>query len=192
MEAVFPLIGVIIAAFTAAIVTFRTTQATLEANRRKARQDYLTSRMDMLAKSLAEYEVWLSHHGGYKSPPAGSDEASKHARIIGEAIAACLSVNDLPSTNDKRLADIRWQSLPDVPYQPQKETLEIHRLAYIANRRLTRNFVTQETLGAGGQEEITQWGHYHDRNRNALDHAVKRLAQLIEETQSKRWKPKGD
>lgn len=190
MEAIFGLIGVVVGAVIAGVVTFLTTRATIHADRRKARQDYLTSRMDMLAKSLAEYEVWISRVGGYKSPSGDSNEASEHARIIGEAIAACLSVNDLPSGNDKKLAD--HESLPDVPYRPEKGTHEIHRLAYIANRRLTRNFVTQETQGAGGQEEIDTWGHYQDRNRSALDHAVKRLAQLIEETQSKRWKPQGD
>ncbi|MDL1903117.1 hypothetical protein FBR02_20405 [Anaerolineae bacterium CFX9] len=183
MEAVFGLIGVIIGAVLTAVVTFLTTQATLDSSRRKARQDYLTSRMDMLAKSLAEYEVWLSRVGGYNSPSGDRNEISEHARIIGEAIAICLSVNDLPGRNDKKLAD--HESLPDVPYQPKTGIHEIHRLAYIANRRLTRNFVTQETQGAGGQKEIDTWGHYQDRNRSALDHAVKRLAQLIEETQSK-------
>lgn len=178
-------IGVIVGGIIGILGSYFNTQATLDAQRRKARQDFLTSRMDILARTLAEYEVWLSKRPGYTSPPDTSADGIEHARIIGEAIAACLSVNDLPSSDDIPDKDFNSESLPDIPYRSDARVHKVHRLAYIANRRLTRNFVTKERLGAGGEEEFRVWGDYWDRNRAALDHAVKRLAQLIAETQEK-------
>ncbi|MEP7293772.1 MAG: hypothetical protein ABI835_18435, partial [Chloroflexota bacterium] len=175
--------GVIVGGTIGILGSYFNTHATLNAQQRKARQDYLTSRMDILARALSEYEMWLAGLQGYTTPLFTAPEAKDHARIIGQAIAACLAVNDLPAPNDLPDSNIHWQDLPDLPYHSAEKVHVIHRLAYIANRRLTRNFVTAESLGAGGDDEIKMWGHYTDRNRAALDHGVKRLAQLIDETQ---------
>ena len=165
------LIGVIIGGIIGILGTIYTTRATLQEQRRKARQDYLTTRMDMLASTLADYEEYLAQSDGY----ADGDKV-QHARIIGKAIAACLSVADVPTQDDLSDKDIVWGSIPDVQYSSGRKVHKIHRLAYIANRRLTRNFVKEG-------KERAMWGPYQDRNRDALDHAVKRLAQLIGETQ---------
>jgi hypothetical protein len=167
------LLGVIIGGIIGIFGTIYTTRATLRENRRKIWQDYLTSRMDMLASSLAEYEEYLAKYDNYKD----GDKVA-HANIIGKAIAACLSISDVPSQTDIPDIDIRWPNIPDVPYSDVEKIHKIHRLAYIANKRLTRNFVKKED-GPLQLEECEKWGLYQDRNRDALDHATKRLAQLI-------------
>ena len=143
MEAIVGIVGVIIGGIIGIAGTIYATRATLRENRRKARQDYLTSRMDMLASALAEYEEYLARCDGYND----GDKVA-HAKIIGKAIAACLSVSDLPSRTDIPDTDIQWpKNIPDVPYDPNERVHKIHRLAYIANKRLTRNFVKKGGWG---------------------------------------------
>lgn len=159
--------------------TIQNAQAAMEEQRLKRRHDDLKSYMDTLRRNLAEYEVWLSKHWGYQSPPPDSPEGLEHSRIIGEAIATCHAVGDYPDEVDESDGAIESSNLPDVSYRPGTKTHVIHRLDYIADKRLTRNQVTENT--AGKEEEIKKWGHYQDRNRAALLHAVKRLAYLIEQ-----------
>lgn len=172
--AVVGLVGIILGAIIGIGGTVWTTRATLHEQRRASRRDYLVSRMDMLTEALAEYEALLSSARDIDLETDGNLQ-EKYARVVGNAIAACLSISDLPSPNDISDEGISKENIPEVPYELSKKTHKIHRLSYIANKRLTRNLVTEKD----NPQEYRMWGDFRNRNRHALDHAVKRLAQLI-------------
>ncbi|MBK8025781.1 MAG: hypothetical protein IPK19_31420 [Chloroflexi bacterium] len=114
------LIGVIIGGIIGILGTIYTTRATVKEGRRKSQLDYLTSRMDLLSSALAEYEEYLARSGSYND-----GDPVEHARIIGKAIAACLSVSDMPLPDDLRVSSsFPNGALPNVATDLERASLK--------------------------------------------------------------------
>jgi hypothetical protein len=163
-------------------VALKINQQTLEFRQRARYVRFLETQLSILCSCLADYEEWLEKHHSYGDPARGSDAALQHARIIGRAIAACLAVNDREEKSDVPDTDIKKANgLPPVPTSENQKLQVIHRLDYIAHKRLTRNPVKPENAQGNKEKgEVERWGHYHDRNRDALHHAIQRLSYIIE------------
>lgn len=173
---VVALVG-IIGTLAAPILAARSANFARKDQKLKVRHDYFLAYMNILAQKLGEYEVWLSKYPHLEGALPTSEPATEHARIIGEAIAVCLAVGDASKKGDMPYPG----DIPDIDYHSSKNIYEMHRLTYIADKRLTRNLVLG-TEGPNEKKEVEMWGRYDDRNRHALNHAIKRLAQLIADT----------
>ncbi len=144
--------------------------------KREDRYKRLKDLMKSLGEAAAEYEVYLAEEKLLDHNSA----LARHAAIIGKAQAACKAAGD---TSEKCEECSRFQAPEAEDEAKFRKCAEEHenRLTYIGNRRLTRNFVDQDTEGTQQKIEVTLWGDYRNRNRAALTDAMARLAQLISE-----------
>lgn len=163
-------------------LTYVSTRATLnsqaslaqqehEQARRTDRHKFLISLLEQLVSAYAAYEAYLAKNQNYID-----GDPIEHAEIIGRAQAVCLAANDVGDDCEVCL-EVPANSENLDQYKKCCEQCQ-NRLTFIALRRLTRNFVKEDSW-----VEVQVWKHYHDRNRSALVDALKRLSYLAERAQ---------
>ena len=181
------LLGVLAGSLITLVMNYFTTRMTLHHQselaklsqqevRRTARHEYLTSLILRLLEAYEEYEQYLAQYP--LGTPKGEEEAKGrvwHAKIIGKAIAACLAASDSYDSSDEygKCLTVAADDEHDEEYR-RCASQHKERLSFIALKRLTRNFVDN-----GDWLEVKVWREYKNRNRDALNDAVRILAGYI-------------